>query len=95
MPGISVNASRYGTPGEIIAVKRGQVVWVGLIKDVDKSGIFDALFCHDDDEERVIGQFAGLRSDEAQIMSPSALKVTSNGSRLEGPETQGISFLIP
>jgi hypothetical protein len=54
MPRISVNASRYGTPGEIIAVERGQVVWAGLIKDIDEAGCFDALFCHNDDEEWLI-----------------------------------------
>ena len=54
MPRIRVNASHYGTPGEIIAVERGQIVWAGLIKDIDEAGGFDAVFCHDDDVERLM-----------------------------------------
>ena len=54
MPGIQINASAYGTPGEVVAFEDGQVVWTGPIEALVEAGGFDALFCHDDDEERLI-----------------------------------------
>lgn len=53
MTRIRINASRHGTPGEVIAVEDGQVAWAGPIEDLAEAGNFDELFCHDDDEERV------------------------------------------
>lgn len=54
MTRIRINASVYGTPGEVVAVEDGQVVWSGPIEDVSEAGRFDELFCHDDDEERLV-----------------------------------------
>jgi hypothetical protein len=54
MPGIQINASAYGTPGEVVAVEDGQVVWTGPIEALGEAGGFDALFCHDDDETRLL-----------------------------------------
>ena len=54
MPGIQINASAYGTPDEVVAVEDGLVVWTGLIEALGEAGGFDALFCHDDDEERLV-----------------------------------------
>ena len=53
MPGIQINASAYGTPGEVVAVEDDQVVWTGPIEALGEAGGFDALFCHDDDEDRL------------------------------------------
>jgi hypothetical protein len=53
MPRIIINASAYGTAGEVVAVENGLVVWTGPIEDLREAGSFDALFCHDDDEERL------------------------------------------
>ncbi len=53
-PRIQINASRYGTPGEVVAVEDGMVVWAGPIKYLDEAGEFDALFCHEDDQERLV-----------------------------------------
>ena len=54
MPKIQINSSRHGTPGEVVAVEGGLVVWTGPIQDLAEAGGFDALFCHDDDEARLI-----------------------------------------
>ena len=54
MTHIHISASRYGTPGEVVAVEDGQVVWTGPIEDLAEAGNFDALFCHDDDEGRLV-----------------------------------------
>ena len=53
MPRISISTSPYGTPGEVVAVEDGQIAWVGPIEALHEAGPFDALFCHDDDEERL------------------------------------------
>jgi hypothetical protein len=58
MPRIQINASRYGTHGEVVAVEDGMVVWAGPIEAIHEAGSFDALFCHDDDEARVIGRLS-------------------------------------
>jgi hypothetical protein len=52
--GIRINASRHGTPGEVVAVEDGLVVWAGPIEDIAEAGDFDELFCHVDDEPRLI-----------------------------------------
>ncbi len=52
---IRIKASSYGMPGRVVAVEDGQVVWAGAIKDIADAGAFDTLFCHEDDEERLIG----------------------------------------
>ncbi len=51
---IYINASRHGTPGEVVAVREGRIVWAGPISDFGEAGDFDALFCHDDDGARLI-----------------------------------------
>ena len=51
---IQIKASGYGMTGRVMAVESGQVVWAGRIGDLDEAGSFDALFCHDDDEEWLI-----------------------------------------
>jgi hypothetical protein len=51
---IQINSSSYGMPGRAVAVEDGQVVWAGAIRDIDEAGSFDALFCHDDDVERLV-----------------------------------------
>jgi hypothetical protein len=53
MTRIQINASRHGTPGEVVAVEDGQIVWIGPIEYIAEAGDFDQLFCHDDDEERL------------------------------------------
>ena len=52
---IQIKASGYGMSGRVVAVEGGQVVWAGRIEDLDEAGSFDALFCHNKDEERLIG----------------------------------------
>lgn len=56
---IHITASPHGTPGEVVAVESGQVVWVGPIEEIADAWPFDALFCHDDDEERLFGLLVG------------------------------------
>jgi hypothetical protein len=51
---IQINSSSYGMPGRAVAVEDGQVVWAGPIREIANAGSFDALFCHDDDVERLI-----------------------------------------
>ncbi|WP_294534287.1 hypothetical protein [uncultured Rhodoblastus sp.] len=36
------------------------VVWTGPIEDLGDAGGFDALFCHDDDEKRLMSLFVAL-----------------------------------
>ena len=52
---IQIKASSYGARGRVVAVENGQVVWAGRIEELDEAGSFDALFCHDDDEEQLVG----------------------------------------
>jgi hypothetical protein len=54
-----INASPHGTRGEVVAVEDGQVVWAGPLHDIEEARTFDALFCHEEDEEELI---AVLRS---------------------------------
>lgn len=54
MVDVEVNASVHGAPGKVVAVEGGQIVWVGLIEDIWQAKSFEALFCHDDDEERIV-----------------------------------------
>lgn len=54
MSRIRITASRHGTPGEVVAVEDGLVVWAGPIEDLGEAGNFDELFCHDDDEPSLI-----------------------------------------
>ncbi len=56
MPCIRINASGYGTPGEVVAVEDGLVVWSGPIEAIAEAGNFDELFCHDEDEARLAAQ---------------------------------------
>lgn len=58
MPRIRITASPHGAPGEVNAVEDGLVVWAGPIEDLHEAGSFDALFCHDDDEEWLIGHLS-------------------------------------
>jgi len=53
MTSIEINPSRYGTRGEVVAVEYGMIVWTGPIEAIAEAGSFDALFCHNDDEERL------------------------------------------
>jgi hypothetical protein len=53
MTRIRISASHYGTPGDVVAVEDGQVVWTGPIEEIAEAGNFDELFCHDDDEEQL------------------------------------------
>lgn len=53
MSRIRINPSPHGTPGEVVAVEDRQVVWVGPISELRDAGSFDALYCHDVDEERL------------------------------------------
>jgi hypothetical protein len=48
-----ITASAHGTPGEVVTIEEGQIAWIGPIGDLEEAGSFDALFCHDDDEERL------------------------------------------
>jgi hypothetical protein len=50
---IQISASRHGTPGEVVAVEDSKIVWSGPIEEIADAWPFDALFCHDDDEERL------------------------------------------
>ena len=56
MPRIRITASSHGTLGEAVAVEDGLVVWAGPLEGIAEAWPFDALFCHDDDEER-LGRF--------------------------------------
>ena len=58
MPRIRITASPHGTPGEIVAVEDGLVVWAGPVEEIAEAWPFDALYCHDDDEGRRI-RFVG------------------------------------
>ncbi len=51
---IRIKASNYGMHGRVVAVENGQVVWAGTIKNFGEAGNFDTLFCHEDDEQRLI-----------------------------------------
>jgi hypothetical protein len=69
MPKIQINASRHGTPGEVVAVEDGLVVWSGLIEELGDADGFDTHFCHDDDEEWLIrlwraGNLTPIRDDQ-------------------------------
>jgi hypothetical protein len=55
MAGIRVTASRHGTPGVVVAVEDGQIAWAGPIEELHEASSFDALFCHEDDEEWLKG----------------------------------------
>jgi hypothetical protein len=67
MTRIRINASRHGTPGEVVAVEDGQVVWAGPIEELAAAGNFDELFCHDDDEERLASLARANNFDLIQI----------------------------
>lgn len=51
---VKINSSSYGMPGRVVAVENGQVVWAGAIADIADAGGFDALFCHENDVDRII-----------------------------------------
>lgn len=51
---IQIKASNYGMRGRVVVVENGQVIWAGPIKDVGEASNFDTLFCHEDDEQRLI-----------------------------------------
>jgi hypothetical protein len=53
MASIQITPLNYGTRGEVVAVEDGMIVWTGPIDAVAEAGSFDALFCHDDDEEQL------------------------------------------
>lgn len=55
MPHSKITASPHGTPGEVVTIEEGQIAWIGPIEALDEAGSFDGLFCHEDDEERLIG----------------------------------------
>jgi hypothetical protein len=59
MANIRIIASRHGTPGEIVAVEDGLVVWAGPVEEIAEAWPFDALFCHDDDEEWLADRLSG------------------------------------
>ncbi len=63
-----ITASPYGTPGEVVAVEEGQVVWAGPLNAIEEAGGFDALFCHDDDEAELVAFLRSLqpRRDDHQ-----------------------------
>lgn len=65
MANIRITASRHGTPGEVVAVEDGQVVWTGPIEEFAEAWPFDAIFCHEDDEEWLIGQLRGAGGSKA------------------------------
>jgi hypothetical protein len=48
MSRIRITASHHGTPGEVVAVEYGLVVWARPIEDLHEAGSFDSLFCHDE-----------------------------------------------
>lgn len=50
---IRITASPHSEPGEVKAVEAGTVVWSGPIEDLADAWPFDALFCQDDDAERL------------------------------------------
>ena len=50
-----ITASTHGTPGEVVTIEEGQIAWIGPIEALEEAGSFDALFCHEDDEEWLIG----------------------------------------
>jgi hypothetical protein len=56
-----INASRHGTLGEVVAVEEGQVVWAGPLHAIEEAGSFDALYCHEDDEEELIAILRSLQ----------------------------------
>lgn len=55
MPPVQIIASIHGTLGEVVAVEERQIVWAGPISALKEAGTFDALYCHEDDEEQLIG----------------------------------------
>ena len=50
-----ITASTHGTPGEVVTIEEGQIAWIGPIEALEEAGSFDALFCHEDDEETLTG----------------------------------------
>jgi hypothetical protein len=49
-----ISASTHEPPGEVVTIEGGQIAWIGPIESLEEAGSFDALFCHEDEEERVI-----------------------------------------
>jgi hypothetical protein len=72
MPHIQINTSCHGTPGEVVAVEDGEVVWAGPIDALDEAGSFDALFCHDDDENRLLRLSLSREAEESATGGASA-----------------------
>jgi hypothetical protein len=73
---IRIKSSSYDMTGRAVAVEDGQVVWAGAIKDIADAGSFDALFCHDDDVERLIslvrsGSVEAAPSPRINLFGPS------------------------
>jgi len=54
MPRSRINPSRHATRGEVVAVKNGQIAWTGPMAEIGDAGEFDALFCHEEDEEELV-----------------------------------------
>jgi hypothetical protein len=75
MPRIRITASAHGTPGEALAVENGRVFWAGPLEEITEGWPFDALFCHDDDEER-LGRFVAT----GQLGPKPIRRSASNGS---------------
>jgi hypothetical protein len=59
MPLVQIIPSVHGTPDEVVAVEERQIVWAGPISALKEAGTFDALYCHEDDEEKLIGLMHG------------------------------------
>lgn len=55
MTQVKITASTHGTPGEVVTIEEGQIAWIGPIEALEEAGSFDALFCHEDDEETLTG----------------------------------------
>jgi hypothetical protein len=54
MPRSRINVSRHATHGEVVAVRNGQIAWTGPLSEIGDAGAFDALFCHEEDEEKLV-----------------------------------------
>jgi hypothetical protein len=66
MANIRISASHHGTSGEVVAVEDGLVVWAGPLEEIAEAWPFDALFCHDDDEEWLFDQLSGSGATSPQ-----------------------------
>ncbi len=59
---IGIETSPHGSLGLVTCMANGAISWRGPLSELEASGPFDAIFCHDDDAEAVRQAVAALRA---------------------------------